>query len=59
MDYVLERLKESSTWRGVIYVATALGCVLTTEQQTAIITAGMALAGLLAVFFPDKKKGPE
>lgn len=47
---------EASTWRGLIFILTAVGLQLDPEQQTAIITAGMALAGLVAVFF--KRKAP-
>lgn len=47
---------EASTWRGLIFILTAVGLQLDPEQQTAIITAGMALAGLVGVFF--KRKAP-
>ena len=47
---------EASTWRGLIFVLTAVGVQLDPEQQTAIITAGMALAGLVGVFF---KRNPD
>lgn len=54
MGYILERLKEGSTWRGLTMLATSLGVGLNPEQITAIITAGTAIVGLLAVLFPDK-----
>jgi hypothetical protein len=55
VDYVRNRLHEASTWRGLIYVITSLGVTLTDAQATAVIAAGMALAGMISVFFPDKK----
>lgn len=50
----LPQLREASTWRGGIYLLTAMGIVLTPAQTEAIIAAGLALAGLLAVFLPDE-----
>ena len=56
MQYVIDRLKEASTWRGIIAFATALGVGLTPDQQTAIIAAGLGLMGVLGAFFPDAGK---
>lgn len=47
---------EASTWRGLIFILTAVGLQLDPEQQAAIISAGMAGAGLVGVFF--KRKAP-
>lgn len=54
IDKIGVALGEASTWRGIIFILTAVGVQLEPEQQTAIITAGMALAGLLGVFFKRK-----
>ena len=53
-QYILERLKEPSTWRGIILILTAAGVPIAPEMQTAIISAGLALAGLIGVATPDK-----
>jgi len=50
MKYLLERLNEKSTWRGVLALATALGIKLHPELQEAILTTGLALIGLINVF---------
>lgn len=50
MSYVLDRLKESSTWRGLILIAAAAGLKLHPEQADAIVAAGLALAGAINVF---------
>jgi len=50
--YVLARLKEASTWRGFVYMLTALGVTLTPAAAEAIIAAGMAIAGVIGVFLP-------
>lgn len=53
--FLLERLKEGSTWRGIVALLTALGVSLNPEQTAAIVSAGLAFAGLIGVFFPEKK----
>lgn len=55
MHYLFARSGERSTWLGLVSLATALGLLLSTAQQEAIIVAGTALGGLLAAFLPDKK----
>jgi uncharacterized membrane protein len=53
--YVVARLKEPSTWRGLVLLATSLGITLDEEQSMAIIAAGIALAGAIGVLIPDPK----
>lgn len=52
--YMLARLKEPSTWRGLVLVATAFGMYLDPLQSHAIVTLGLALAGSTAVITPDQ-----
>lgn len=54
MNWILQRLREPSTWRGLVWLATVAGLALSPQQAEAIVTAGMALAGLLGVFLPEK-----
>jgi hypothetical protein len=49
-DYLLQRAKEASTWRGLVLLVTAAGVGITPELANAIITAGVSLAGLLGIF---------
>ena len=55
-DYIVGRLREPSTYRGLFMLAGALGVTLSPEQQTAIITLVMAAVGVVGVFLPDGKK---
>ncbi len=55
-SYFLARLREPSTWRGLVLVATAFGMVLDPMQSYAIVSLGLALAGGTAVITPDKLK---
>ena len=54
VNIVLERLSENSTWRGLILVATALGLKLEPEMQTAILSAGLGVIGLINVIRKGK-----
>jgi hypothetical protein len=51
--FVLARLGEASTIRGLLMCATAAGIVLRPEVSDAIVAVGMALAGLFGVLLPD------
>ena len=54
-QFIINRLKEASTWRGLILMITAAGVAVSDTQQIAIIAAGIALAGVVGAFLPDKK----
>jgi len=53
-QYILDRAKEPSTWRGLILVLTALGVPLAPAMAEAIVSVGLAVAGLVGVATPDK-----
>ena len=55
MDYLVARLKEASTWRGLVALATAFGLTVSPEQAASIVAAGMAIMGLVGAFTKDKK----
>jgi hypothetical protein len=56
IEYILARLAENSTWRGIILLLTALGINLNPDQSGAIIGSGLSLVGLINVFRKDKIK---
>ena len=47
-------LSEPGTWRGFVMILTAFGVHLDPEQLEAIVVAGLAVTGLLNVFFKDE-----
>lgn len=47
MNWLIAQLREPSTWRGLVWLLTALGVSLSPEAWQYITTAGMALAGLI------------
>ena len=58
MNWLLNRLREASTWRGLVWLLTVSGVALRPDQVEAIVLAGMAIAGLLGVFLQDKARDP-
>ena len=54
MKYILDRLKEPSSWRGLVMIATAFGVSVNPELIEAIIAAGTGLAGVIGFVFKDK-----
>lgn len=56
MNYVIDRLAENSTWRGLILVTTALGVQLSPELANAIVAAGLGLVGLINVLRKERAK---
>jgi hypothetical protein len=55
MKWIIARLKEPSSIRGLVWLFTVAGISLRPDQVEAIVVAGMALAGLLGVFLSDEK----
>ena len=53
--YILARLQEGSTWRGLSLIAGVVGAKLEPAQSEAFIFAGFLLSGLIGASFPDKK----
>lgn len=57
MKYLIDRLKEPSTWRGLIMVATGvLGANWGPESQDTIVYVGVSLAGVVGALLPDSWK---
>lgn len=56
MKYLLDRLKEPSTWRGLIMVATGVGASWSPQSQEAIVYIGVSLAGVVGALLPDSWK---
>jgi hypothetical protein len=52
--FVVGRLREASTWRGIVLMLTAFGAGIEPRHAEAIVAAGVGLAGLLAVLLPDQ-----
>lgn len=59
MNWILDRLKEQSTWRGLVLIATGLGVKLEPDMAEAIIATGLAIVGLINVLRKQPPKLPE
>ena len=54
-QFVLDRLAEASTWRGIILVLTSAGVHVAPQWNDSIISIGIGLAGIVGVVTADKK----
>ncbi len=55
VNYILDRLTENSTWRGIVFIASAAGIVIDPSKANAIAAAGMAVVGAINVFRKQNK----
>jgi hypothetical protein len=53
--YILARLGEASTVRGIIMFFGGLGLTLEPQMMNQIVSATIAGSGLIGMFFKDKK----
>ena len=54
--WFIERAKERSTWLGITSILTAAGMGLNPAMIETIITAGVAVGGLIATITKDEHK---
>lgn len=56
MNWLLRRLGEPSTWRGIVLLATGLGITMEPEKMDAIVAVGLAVVGLINVCRRESRK---
>lgn len=54
MKYILARLFEPSTWRGLVSLATLFGLKIAPDQADAVLTAGVSLYSAINIFRREK-----
>lgn len=54
MNQIMERLREASTWRGLIMLVTAFGVTVSPALSSAIVAAGVSLVSLIEIFRKEK-----
>lgn len=55
LKWIAARLKERTTWLGIAGLLSTAGVAIAPELQEAIVSAGVALAGLVLVVTKDKE----
>lgn len=48
-SYILDRMREPSTWRGALLFLTAIGVPVAPELANHIVAGGLALAGIIGM----------
>lgn len=56
MKWLVARLKEPSTWRGLVWLLTAFGVTFRPEVWEQITAVGMAAAGLVGVLTSEENR---
>jgi pimeloyl-CoA synthetase len=54
LNYILARLSESSSWRGIILILVAAGIRIDPEIQEGILAAGLSAVGLINLLRKEK-----
>jgi VanZ family protein len=55
VNYLIDRLKEPSTYTGLGTLLAAFGLHFSDTQVSAIVSLSLAIGGLLSVFLPEGK----
>lgn len=50
LTWILDRLGESSTWRGIILTITGLGIAMEPDQAAKITAVGLGIVGVINIF---------
>lgn len=53
-QYLIARASEPSTWRGLVFVLTALGVPLAPALAEHVVATGLAVSGLIGMLTADK-----
>lgn len=56
LPWIIARMKEPSTWKGLIALAAACGVVINPEYAAIILAAGVGMAGFINVVITDPNK---
>jgi hypothetical protein len=56
LKWIAARLKERTTWLGLASLLSAVGVAIAPELQEAIISAGVAVGGLILVVTKENPK---
>jgi hypothetical protein len=51
MQWVIDQLKQPSTWRGITMLITSMGIAIKPDLMEQIVVTGTAVAGLIGVLF--------
>ena len=56
LPWIIARMREPSTWKGLIALAAALGVYISPENAAIILAAGVGIAGFINVIITDPNK---
>jgi hypothetical protein len=50
LNWLLDRLSETSTWRGIVLTLTGVGIYIDPQRAATITAAGLAIVGVINIF---------
>lgn len=56
LENILKRLKEPSTWRGLVGILALLGIAVTPELQDAIVASAIGVISIIEILRKEKVK---
>ena len=56
LPWIVARMREASTWKGLIALAAAFGVYISPENAAIILAAGVGIAGFINVVITDPNK---
>lgn len=54
MEYVIKRLKEPTTWQGLIALVTAFGVALSPELAEGIVSLGVTIFAVVSIVLKER-----
>lgn len=54
MDYMVQRLKEPTTWQGIVTIVTGFGVAISPELSASIVAVGVAAFGIVSVVIKER-----
>ena len=54
MKYIMDRLSEPSSWRGIFAALTGVGIAISPDQAASFTALGLAIIGVIGVFTKDR-----
>ena len=55
LNWLVDRIKEKTTWYGIVALVSAVGVTISPDLKEAIATAGIAIAGVIAAITAENK----
>lgn len=56
VQYILARLQEASTWRGIALAVGLIGAKMEPDKMELFVMGGIAVSAIIGILIPDKRE---